>query len=75
MSVSTQYAIAVVIIYLLVLCTAALAVVSVLAAMVSVWVLTAKISHRIRRAHRPAAVNRASAAASRQYPPGTIGTA
>jgi hypothetical protein len=73
-SVSTQYAIAVVIIYLLVLCTAALAVVSVLAAMVSVWVLTAKISHRIRR--RPSAGDRqrASTVASRQYHQATTGT-
>jgi hypothetical protein len=73
-SVSTQYAIAVVIIYLLVLCTAALAVVSVLAAMVSVWVLTAKISHRIRRRPSAGALQRASERASRQYPRATTGT-
>jgi hypothetical protein len=72
-SVSTQYAIAVVIIYLLVLCTAALAVVSVLAAMVSVWVLTAKISHRIRRRPSAGRLQRASGPASRQSRQGFTG--
>jgi uncharacterized protein HemY len=71
--VSTQYAIAVVIIYLLVLCTAALAVVSVLAAMVSVWVLSRRMLPWIRRRPSAGRAQRASGAASRQYRQGITG--
>ena len=73
MSVSAQYAIAVVMIYLLVLCTAALTVVSVVAVSVVGWVLAAKISHRIRRRPSAGALQRASERASRQYRPESTG--
>lgn len=74
MSVSTQYAIAVVIIYLLLLSTAALAVMSVAVVTVIGWSLMTKLHRAKHQLGRRVAGPRASGPANRQYRPASTGT-
>jgi hypothetical protein len=74
MSVSEQYAVAVVSIYLGLLCTGALVVLSVGVVTILGWALTSRILHRLRRVSPPAAGRRASRPASQQSHQVSTGT-
>lgn len=69
MSVSEQQAIAILWVYIGLLCTGFIGILSVAFATVLLWALTSRILHRLNRPRLPKAAGNASPAARRSSPP------